>query len=168
MNDTRSPTAHLAPFDSVAYFRALTQRNRLCRQLRFAFGQCAGLQGFYDMLAAASASPNHISIDDSSEGYITTSGKLRTIKTVYLAMRHRAAGLQERAYCLEQMREIFRQFLSHLIRQKVRLEEQMIEFDGSIQFSEIDSSFCTGAACAFFNIAIDQPINLCFNEDEWD
>lgn len=157
-------------FDAAAFFRYLTEHNRLARGLGFAFGQCSGLDGLIDALAAAGSSPNFISVDDTSDGYTSLhiSPSQTTVKTIYLTMRHKAGDMKARQYCIRQMREIFRQFMSALLPEKIRLAEGNIEIDPRIQFSEIDEGFFTGAACAYFQIAIHTPQNLCYNADEWE
>lgn len=156
-------------FNAFNYISSLTKRNRLARSLGFTVGRCSGLEGLYDLLASASSQPNFISVDDSSEGYIDPyhNPASRTVKTVYMAMRHAPGDMAAREYALSQMREIFRQFMTAIIPERVRLEEEGMYIDPRIQYNEIESYFCTGAAAAFFQLAIDTPTELCFNPDEW-
>ena len=156
-------------FDAESYFKILHAKNRLARQLGFEFGACSGLQGLYDALAQSGTASNFIAVDDSSEGYtaLHNSPYVRTVKTIYFVMRHKVGNMNARNFALSQMREIFRQFMSALIRERVRLEEHNISIDPRIQFNEIESYFFTGAACAYFQIAVDIPQSLCFNPDEW-
>lgn len=156
-------------WDAEGYFKVLHAKNKLCRHLNFSFGSCSGLQGFYDALAQAGSSPNFIAVDDSSEGYtaLHNSPFVRTVKTIFFTMRHKAGNMNARNYAMALMREIFRQFMSALIREKVKLEENNISIDPRIQFNEIESYFFTGAACAYFQIAVDIPQDLRFNPSEW-
>lgn len=156
-------------FDAEGFFKELTKKNKLATSLGFAFGSCSGIDGFYDAVAQNNSAPNIIVIDDSSEGYLSlvNSPFARSVKTLFLSMRHKASDQNARNFALEQMREIFRQFMSVLIRERTKLEEQGIYIDQRIQFNEIDSYFCTGAACAYFQIAVDVPQSLCFNPQEW-
>lgn len=156
-------------WDAEKFFRKLHSRNKLCRKLGFTFGSCAGLQGLYDALAQAGSSPNFIAIDDSSEGYVSlhNSPYVRTVKTVFIAMRHKAGNMKLREDAMSLMREIFRQFMTILIKERVKLEENNITIDPRIQFNEIESYFFTGAACAYFQIAVDTGLDLRDNHDEW-
>lgn len=157
-------------FYAEQYFKELAERNRLVRQLGFSFGSCSGLQGFYDALAAAGTSPNIIAVDDSSDGYTSlhNSPSRTSVKTVFMAMRHKAGDMEARNYAFDRMREIFRQFMSALVLEKTRLDELNIYIDSRIQFSEIESYFFTGAACAYFQISSSEEENLMFNPDEWE
>ena len=65
------------------------------------------------------------------------------------------------------MRELFRQFMSVLIMEQTRLQQNNIYLDPRISFQEIDKYFFTGCACAWFQIAVDTYTDLQFNKDEW-
>jgi hypothetical protein len=68
---------------------------------------------------------------------------------------------------METMRELFRQFMSVLILERVKLEQNRIYLDPRISFNEIDRYFFSGCACAYFQIAIDVFTDLRYNENEW-
>ena len=65
------------------------------------------------------------------------------------------------------MNELFRQFMSVLIQEKTRLEENCIYMEQSIPFTEIHKYFFTGGACAYFQVAVNTFTDLSFNPDEW-
>ena len=80
---------------------------------------------------------------------------------------HAIDDMAQREAAMDNMRELFRQFMSVLILEKTRLEENNIFIDQRISFREIDRYFFTGCACAFFQIAVDTYTDLSFNPDEW-
>lgn len=155
-------------WNATAFFQALTERNRLAIDNGFVFCQISGLEGLEEALQHPSAS-NLISISDISDGYISLQGTphTRSVKTVFMSMRHAVDDMKARASCFDTMRELFRQFMSRLIREKVRLEEHGIVLDSRISFTEIDRYFFTGAACAYFQVAIELATDLQLNPDEW-
>ncbi len=155
-------------WSAVSFFSRLAAKNKLARQHGFTVAEVSGLQGFLDAISQAQTYPNVIAIDDTSEGYsdIANSPHSRMVKAVYLAMRHAPGDMQARAGCLGIMHEIFRQFMSVIIREKT-LEEDMIYLDSRISFSEMDRYFCTGQACAYFQLTIDTDTNMVYNPDEW-
>lgn len=75
--------------------------------------------------------------------------------------------LDTSAECMETMSELFRQFMSRLLPEKVRLEQNCIYLDPRISFNEIDRYFFNGAAGAYFQIAVDVFTDLRYNPDEW-
>lgn len=91
----------------------------------------------------------------------------RRVKTVFLAMRHQLDNMEARQECMDIMRELFRHFMSVLIQEKTRVEEEHIYLDPSISFQEMDSYFFSGCACAFFQIATDVYCDLRYADDEW-
>jgi hypothetical protein len=82
-------------------------------------------------------------------------------------MRHAVDDMDARTECMETMRELFRQFMSVLILERVKLEQNRIYLDPRISFNEIDRYFFSGCACAYFQIAIDIYTDLRYNENEW-
>jgi hypothetical protein len=75
--------------------------------------------------------------------------------------------MDARTECMETMRELFRQFMSVLILERVKLEQNRIYLDPRISFNEIDQYFFSGCACAYFQIAVDIYTDLRYNENEW-
>ncbi len=70
-------------------------------------------------------------------------------------MRHAAEDMAARAECMEIMRELFRQFMSRLLPEKVRLEQNCIYLDPRISFNEIDRYFFQRSRRCVFPIAVD-------------
>lgn len=156
-------------WSAADFFSSLSQKNKLARKFDFQFGLVSGLQGFLDVISANGAFPNVIAVDDTSEGYAHTdnSPHRRVVKAVYMSMRHAPAEQEDRNECFRIMHEIFRQFMSKLIMEKTKLRQKMIRMDPRINFSEMDRYFCTGSACAFFQITVDIDTDMRYNPDEW-
>ena len=109
-------------------------------------------------------------LSDISQGYteLNNSPHTRRVKTVFLAMRHAIDDMIARQECMDIMRELFRQFMSVLIQEKTRVEEEHIYLDPRISFQEIDRYFLSGCACAFFQVATDVYTDLRYNQEEWE
>ena len=82
-------------------------------------------------------------------------------------MRHAIDDMIARDRCMETMRELFRQFMSVLILEQVKLQQDCIYLDQRISFQEIDRYFFSGCACAYFQIAVDTYTDLQYNSAEW-
>ena len=91
----------------------------------------------------------------------------RRVKTAFLAMRHAILDMEARQMCMNIMRELFRQFMSKLILEKTKQEQNNIFLDPRISFQEIDQYFFSGCACAFFQIAVDTYTDLRYDPTEW-
>ena len=110
-----------------------------------------------------------VCVSDIAQGFteLNNSPHTRRVKTVFLAMRHALDDMQARQECMETMRELFRQFMSSLILERTRLEQNCIYLDPRISFNEIDRYFFSGCACAYFQIAVDVFTDLRYNANEW-
>ena len=156
-------------WDAAAFFEKLTATNRLAIAEGFTFCRVSGLEGFEEAVAQMQTATAFVCISDINDGYteLNNTPRTRRIKTVFFAMRHAAEDMDARAECMEIMRELFRQFASQLILEKVRLEQNCIYLDPRISFNEIDRYFFSGAAGAYFQIAVDVFTDLRYNPDEW-
>lgn len=156
-------------WDALEYFSTLTAGNRLARREKFECCSCSGLEGFHEALAEMQSTLNFVCVSDSSDGAMSLANtpSVRRVRTVYLAMRHAVADMKARQECLDIMRELFRQFMSHLLRESTKLSEGNLYLDQRINFTEIESYFFSGCACAYFQIAFDQYTSLAYNADEW-
>ena len=156
-------------WDAAKFFEELTATNKLAQQEQFVFCRVSGLDGFEEAVNQAQTQRAFVCVSDIADGYteLNNSPRTRRVKTVFFAMRHAAEDMSARAECMEIMRELFRQFMSRLLPEKVRLEQNYIYLDPRISFNEIDRYFFNGAAGAYFQIAVDVYTDLRYNKDEW-
>ena len=156
-------------WNATAFFENLTQSNRLATDKNFVFCRVSGLEGFEEALGEMQTANNFVCVSDIADGYteLNNTPRTRRVKTVFFAMRHAIDDMAARADCFDVMQELFRQFMSVLILQRVKLEEQCIYIDPRITVNEIDRYFFSGCACAYFQVAVDKYTDLRYNADEW-
>lgn len=156
-------------WDAAAFFERLTGLNLFAKQHQYRFSRVSSLEGFHDALGKMISAPAFVAVSDTSQGglNIENTPHTRRVKTVFLAKRHAVDDMKARERCMDNMRELFRQFMSVLIQEKTKLEENNIFIDPRISFTEIDRYFFTGCACAYFQIALDTYTDLSYNPDEW-
>lgn len=156
-------------WDAASFFEELTATNKLAQSEQFVFCRVSGLDGFGEAVNEAQTQTAFVCVSDIADGYteLNNTPRTRRIKTVFFAMRHAAEDMAARAECMEIMRELFRQFMSRLLPEKVRLEQNCIYLDPRISFNEIDRYFFNGAAGAYFQIAVDVFTDLRYNPQEW-
>lgn len=156
-------------WDATSFFARLTTSNKLAQQEHFTFCRVSGLDGFEEVLQSMQNATAFVAVSDTAQGYteLDATPHTRRIKTVFLAMRHAIDDMTARQECMDIMRELFRQFMSVLIQEKTRVEEEQIYLDPRISFQEIDRYFLSGCACAFFQIATDVYTDLRYNQEEW-
>lgn len=156
-------------WDATPFFERMTQLNNLAQREGFTFCRVSGLEGFQEALDKMQSSTAFVAVSDIAQGYteLNTTPHTRRVKTIFLAMRHAIDDMGARQECMDTMRELFRQFMSVLIQQKVQIEQHHIYLDPRIAFNEIDSYFFSGCACAYFQIATNVFTDLRFNSNEW-
>lgn len=156
-------------WNAVGYFNRLLDLNRLAIRMRFGFCLVSGLQGLEDMLHLAQNCDNFLAVSDASDGYmsIDQSAQNRRVKTIFLAMRHEESNMKARIQCMDIMRELFRQMMAVLARDRRRLASVNVYIDRRVQFSEIEQYFFSGCACAYFQIAVDNFRPVCICKDDW-
>ncbi|MDE6755952.1 MAG: hypothetical protein K2J66_02300 [Muribaculaceae bacterium] len=156
-------------WDAAAFFERLTGSNRFARDNAYRFTRVSSLDGFHGALGVMNTTQAFVAVSDTSEGFVDVENTphTRRVKTVFLAKRHSSDDMTAREQCMDNMRELFRQFMSMLILEKTMLEENNIFINPRISFTEIDRYFFTGCACAFFQIAVDTYTDLSYNPDEW-
>lgn len=160
---------NVSNWDASAFFSRLTERNKLAKVKKFTFCRVSGMEGFEEALAKMQSHTNFVCVSDISQGYtqLDDTPHTRRVKTVFFAMRHPIDDMVARQTCMDTMQELFRQFMSVLIKERTRLQERCIYLDPRISFQEIDRYFFSGAACALFQIAIDKYTDLQYNSSEW-
>lgn len=156
-------------WNASAFFERLTASNRHARENGYRFYRVSSLEGFHDALGTMLSTKALVAVSDTSQGYtsLENTPHTRRVKLVFLAMRHKEGDMVAREKCMDNMRELFRQFMSMFIQEKTLLEENSIYLDPRINFNEIDRYFFTERACAFFQISLDTYTDLRYNPDEW-
>ncbi|MBE6311320.1 MAG: hypothetical protein E7080_09755 [Bacteroidales bacterium] len=156
-------------WDATTFFENLTTQNLLARANEFRFCRVSGMDGFQEALSSMQNTKAFVCVNEVSQGYtsLDNSPRTRRVKTVFLAMRHNIDDMKARQNRFDTLREIFRQFMTVLIKEKTKLEEHCIELDRRITFHEIDEYFFSGCACAYFSVAVDVHTDLRYDENEW-
>ncbi len=158
-----------SPWASAPFFRDLTARNKLAKEKGFVFCEVSGLSGLEDALSHLQNAKAFVCVSDISQGVssMDNTPHCEKVKTIFLAMRHALNDMKARCACLETMHELFRQFMSVLMKEKTKLQQDCIYIDERINFQEIDRYFFSGCAAAYFQIKVVNYIDIQYNEAEW-
>ena len=156
-------------WDATEFFRRLTTSNKLAHEQNYMFAQVSGLEGLEDYINTIQTSRAAVCVSDISPGYteMNNTPHTRRVKTVFLMKRHKLNDMAARQRCMDEMRELFRQFMSALFKERTRINEGLLYLDPRVQFTEIERYFAAGAACAYFQISLDTYTNLVYREEEW-
>ncbi len=156
-------------WDATAFFRGLVERNKLAQENDYRFAMVSGLNGLEEYINQAQTAKAAICVSDISPGYteMNNTPHTRRVKTVFMLKRHALNDMKARQACMDEMREIFRQFMSVLFKEKTRIEQGILYLDPRVSFQEIEQYFAMGCACAFFQVSFDVYTNLVYRESEW-
>lgn len=156
-------------WDATSFFRDLVSRNKLAQEKGYRFARVSGLAGLEEYIEQAQTATAAICVSDISPGFtdMNNTPHTRRVKTVFLMKRHALNNMDTRQACMDEMREIFRQFMSVLFKERTRIEQGVLYLDPRVQFTEIEQYFAMGAACAYFQIAFDVYTNLVYRPEEW-
>ena len=104
----------------IRIFERLTGMNRFAREHAYRFARVSSLDGFHGALGEMTSTTAFVAVSDISQGGIDieNSPHTRRVKTVFLAKRHAVDDMKARDRCMDNMRELFRQFMSVLIQEK--------------------------------------------------
>ena len=136
-------------WNATAFFERLTASNKLAQQEHFAFLRVSGLEGLEEALHTLQRQTAFVAVSDIAQGYteLNNTPHTRRVKTIFICMRHALDNMIARQQCMDTMRELFRQFMSVLIQEKVRVEREHIYLDPRISFNEIPQYF--GYGCLY-------------------
>ena len=156
-------------WDATEFFRGLVEKNKLAQEKKYRFARVSGRAGLEEYIEQAQTTTAAICVSDISPGFteMNNTPHTRRVKTVFMMKRHALNNMDARQACMDEMREIFRQFMSVLFKERTRIEQGIIYLDPRVQFTEIEQYFALGAACAYFQISFDVYTNLVYREEEW-
>lgn len=170
--DIKTPQAQVG-FDAFSYFRDLTKQNKLTSELGFVPTTCSSPLSFEGMLQNMTKHKNFVVIDDTNEGNVAINGdgsyRKNMTYTVWILMRYKQFDMNDRQEKLNTCRKIFRQFLSKIVIDKYRWQEQYCTYTLSDQVDsrEIGAYFINGLTGVEFHIDVSEPLDLEYNYEEW-
>lgn len=160
-------------FDAVAYFRTLTDKNRLARTNGFTpvvISSSDNLEGLFEMyrdrdrfVAVSDTSSGNLSSPDGTYGF-----SKRRAYTVFILSAYQYDNMDDRQRQLELCREIFRQFVARILRDKYLYNEKQMFFDThAIPNQEIGRYFLSGMTGLHFTLYVQEPVDLVYDERQW-
>lgn len=159
-------------FDFNAYFSRIVQGNRLARQNGFRFGTCTGIEGMESVISSWNNTHSFILSDDVTTGetYQNAGGWFqRRTYTVFILRKAHLGKEKGRQRSLDICRELMRQLQSRLLRDQYPLSSEFtyLRLD-NMPATEISQFTLSGVTGVYFMVSVDEPLNLLYDEKEWD
>lgn len=159
------------PFDFAAYIAALTKSNRLARCHHFQPSTCSGINYLEGMLEQYQTTANFVCTSDvCDESTLQVGGgwMKRRLFTVFILARCEYGNQQSQTAALALCRELYRQFLSRLLRDQDDLRNELIYLNfADIRSMELGGQFLNGCTGLYFMLSMDEPTDISYNAEEW-
>ena len=158
-------------FDFVGYIKSLTQHNRLANDHQFVPCTCSGIGYLEDVLSRLRNERAFVCVSDVCEESITRHGGgwfKRRAFTVFLLSRYNVRDTEDYHTKMNLCRELFRQYHSRFIVDEHRLQSELTYMAvDEIRSRELGGQFLNGCTGLYFMVALDEPTDLQYNQDEW-
>ena len=162
------------PFEPLAYFKMLAEKNRLCRKHGFKAVFASGPDNIEGIMNEFRRTQNFIVIDDTTDNNVHSNKPgwfTKSVYTVWVLAGTTFNNHDDRAEKMDLCRRIFWQFLSKMIRDKAKLvygEGMYYLATERIYYKELGRYSFNGATGLYFMIENDVPTNLIYNAEEWE
>ena len=161
-------------FNALAYFKNLAERNKLAKAHNFKPCYCAGIEGINDVIQEFRKTSNFIMIDDTTSQNTYRKGVGffdRNVYTVFILAAYRYDDMADREEKLRLCRRIFRQ-----IHSKMLYDKENLTYGDSMEYMDINSIYSkemprysmNGVTGLYFLVNNDEPVDLTYNNEEWD
>ena len=160
-------------FDAIAYFYAMTERNKLAKEKGFipvTISNTDNLEGLMEdyrdndrFVAVTDTSSGNLSSADGAYGFMK-----RRAYTVFILSAYEYGNMLERQKELELCRKLFLQFVSRILRDKYLYDEKQMYFDThAIPNQEIGRYYLSGMTGLHFTLYVQEPVELIFEQSQW-
>lgn len=160
-------------FDAIRYFEDMTNANRLAKEKGFmpvTISNTDNLEGLMEeyrdndrFVAVADTSSGNIASPDGAYGF-----QKRRAYTVFILSAYEYGNMNSRQEELDLCRELFRQFLTRILRDKYLYDEKQMFFDTkAVPNQEIGRYYLSGMTGLHFTLYTWEPIDLQYEENQW-
>ena len=159
-------------FDAIGYFKTMCLKNKLAKAQEFYPCVCSGINSLEEVLQKFKRKSAFFAVDDTNDGVTERrSGgffKKRTF-TVFIMKKYRFDDMANRQMALEVCRQLFRQVHSRMLCDREKVCNDLVYLNTDNVYSrELGEYFINGCTGIYFMIDVSEPINLTYNQDEWE
>ena len=160
-------------FDAIAYFYALTERNKLAQEKGFVPVTISNTDNLEGLMEEYRDNDRFVAVTDTNSGNLSSPDgaygfSKRRAYTVFILSAYEYGNMQSRPEELELCRELFLQFVSRILRDKYLYDEKQMYFDThAIPNQELGRYYLSGVAGLHFTLYVQEPVDLQYEEDQW-
>lgn len=157
----------LIPFDAVTYMEGIQSQLKVTKT-GYKFARVSGLNDLEEVIENAKRETKFFAVDDSQDG-VTYRGAgagffERRQYTVFLLHRVKYNNMDGRKVTLDEVRSVFRNILSRLIKDKMTIPVLDVE---RTNFYEVPPAFAQGCSGIYFFFNVNYPVDLRYDSTEW-
>ncbi|MDR2913431.1 MAG: hypothetical protein LBV74_01115 [Tannerella sp.] len=159
-------------FNSYDYFAEICAKNKLTVAGNYKFCRVTGLGNLEEVIQNFKREQAYFCIDDTNDG-TTFQGAgggyfERRMYIVYIMKKYPLNDMQAQHAALEECRRIYRSVCSKLVFDRSRLLNSQIYLNTDrIPYYEMEGYAISGVTGLYTMISIDEPVNLCYNANDW-
>ena len=156
-------------WNAVSYFENLKNSLKLTKD--YTFCRVTGLTYLEDVLAKFTKTISFFGVDDSDDGVTIQKGGAwfnRRAVVVYLLKKYKFQNQENREEILNEIRPIYQKLLTRLIKDSNNMPDLYYWDKRRIPYHEVPGYFAAGTTGIYFIITIEEPIELCYNGDDWE
>lgn len=158
-------------FNAQEYFGRICKENKLAVAEKFHFTTCPGIENLEGVINDLRKVANFFVFDDTTEGQNfrgSGGGYFRKrVFTVSLLRRYRLNDMEDREKQLSVCRELYKQIVSRLIKDKTDCDDLIYLKTDSIFYREFNKYMFSGCTGLCFMLECSEPENLCYNAELW-
>lgn len=159
-------------FDAHTYFeKEIRDKLKLAVNGNYKYSRISSMQHLEEIIDNFRYSDAFFGVDDTEDGFTFQSGGGfydRKTFVIYILKKYRLNDMESQRAALEECRKIYKSVLKKLLRDKIRLENEMVYLvTERISYNEIPGYFVNGCTGLFFMVPVNIPTNLCYNSEEW-
>lgn len=157
-------------WDAVTYFKTLMGKLKLTKST-FTFCRVTGLNYLEDVLSNYAAKKSFLAVDDTDDGVTIQIGGAyfnRRSVVVYILKKYDFKSQEDREQKTNEIRVIHKKLLTKLIKDSMIIQEMIYLDKTRIPYHEVPGMFAAGTTGLYFIITINEPVNLVFDESDWE
>lgn len=159
-------------FDAIDYFKGLCNSNKLAKENKFYPCACSGINSLQEVLEQFRRQSAFFAVDDTNDGVTERrSGgffKKRTF-TVFIMKRYKFDDMADRQVALDICRKLECQVHSRMLRDRENMNNELVYLNtDNVYTRELGEYFINGCTGLYFMIDVSEPIDLTYNDEEWE
>lgn len=159
-------------FDAHLYFeKEIRDKMKLTTENGYQYSRISSMQHLEEVIANFRYAKAFFAVDDTEDGFTFQSGggfMDRKTFVVYVLKQYRTDDMESQKAALAECRQIYKNVLKKLIKDKSMLENEMVYLvTDRISYNEIPGLFANDCTGLFFMVPVNIPTDLCYKPEEW-